>query len=311
MNCKYLILLAIGAAVLLCVAVPGYATSVLGSADSFAVLGASTVTCTTTNVTHVYGDLGLSPGSSITGFASTNTYVGPGTYTLGPGLVSGTVHLTDITGSPNALQAQIDATKAYNGLAAMPVTTVLTGQNLGGLTLTSGVYFFATSAQLTGTLTLDAEYNNNAFWVFQIGSTLTTASNSVVQLINFGTNDGIDDGVFWQVGSSTTLGTDAAFEGNIISLASTGLNTRATILNGRAFARTGAVTMDNNVISNVCPNGGPGYNGGLYYDTNGTTILAIGPSKGPSGVIPEPLTLGGLFLGVGGLCGYLRRRASR
>ena len=113
----------------------------------------------------------------------------------------------------------------------------MTGQNLGGLTLTPGVYHFDSSAQLTGTLTLNAEGNNNAYWVFQIGSTLTTASGSSVTVTNFGSNGGSDDGVFWQVGSSATLGTATSFEGNILALASITLDTAATILNGRALRK--------------------------------------------------------------------------
>ena len=112
--------------------------------------------------------------------------------------------------------AQSDANTAYNGLAAMPSNTNLTGQDLGGLTLTSGVYTFNNSAQLTGTLTLNAQGLNNAYWVFQIGSTLTTASMSAINIINVGSNGGSDDGLFWQVGSSATLGTTTAFEGNIL-----------------------------------------------------------------------------------------------
>ena len=118
----------------------------------------------------------------------------------------------------------------------MPFTSNLTGQDLGGLTLVSGVYHFDSAAQLTGTLQLDAQGNNNAFWVFQIGSALTTASGSSVSVINFGSNGGADDGVFWQVGSSATIGTSTAFEGNILALATISLNTTATILNGRALA---------------------------------------------------------------------------
>ena len=195
--------------------------------------------------------------------------------------ITGTVHTADAV----AQQAQADNSTAFNGLAAMPVNTNLSGQDLGGLTLAPGVYHFDSSAQLTGTLDLNAEGNNNAFWVFQIGSTLTTASGSSVVVTNFGSNGGSDDGLFWQVGSSATLGTTTSFEGNILAQASVTLDTAATILNGRALALTGAVTMDTNVISNVCPvggpgNGGPGYSGGLEF--SGGTIV---PVPADSGVI--------------------------
>jgi hypothetical protein len=245
--------------------------SILQSSEAFAVLAGSAVTNTGSST--VTGDLGVWAGSSITGYGSI-------THT-------GTVHQTDSV----AQLAQSDLTTAYNGLAAMPFTSDLTGQDLGGLTLKSGVYRYTSSTQLTGTLKLDAQGNNNAYWVFQIGTALTTASGSAVQLINPGSNNGFDDGVFWQVGSSATLGTGTVFEGNILADQSITLNTGASILNGRALARIGAVTMDTNVIENVCPapNNGPGFSGGLMFGAD----VPIIP------VAPEPST----FVAFGSLIG--------
>ncbi len=201
----------------------------LGTSQAFAVLAGSTVT--NTGPTVVSGDLGVSPGSAITGFP-------PGS------VVGGTIE--DDTAV--ALQAQSDTTTAYNTLAGEACNTNLTGQDLGGLTLTAGTYCFSSSAQLTGTLTLDAQGDPAAVFVFQIGSTLTTASNASVQVINGGS----PCNVFWQVGSSATLGTGTSFEGSILALTSITLTTGVAV-EGRALARNGAVTMDtNNVDAASC-----------------------------------------------------------
>jgi hypothetical protein len=148
-----------------------------------------------------------------------------------------------------AAQAQSDLTTAYGVATSDPCGTVLTGQNLGGLTLTPGVYCFGSSAQLTGTLTLNALGNPNAEFVFQIASTLTTASSSSVLLIG----GAAGDSVYWQVGSSATLGTATQFNGEILALSSITLNTGATISCGAALAQNGAVTLDTNTIT---PNSG-------------------------------------------------------
>jgi uncharacterized repeat protein (TIGR01451 family) len=201
------------------------AQAVLGTAQSFAVLGGSAVT--NTGPTAVIGDLGVSPGTAVTGFP--------------PGIVTGgTIHVADAV----AIQAQSDVTTAYNFLAAQPVTSTLTGIDLGGLTLLPGVYFFSSSAGLTGTLTLDAQGDPNAVFIFQIGSTLTTASNSSVVLINGAQNCN----VFWQVGSSATLGTGTVFAGDILALTSISLTTGASV-SGRTLARNGSVTLDTNAVT--------------------------------------------------------------
>jgi len=225
MNLKSSWLLATaGCAALLCGASPALAQS-LGTAASFAVLGGSTVTNTGPSV--VAGDLGVSPGSAVTGFP--------------PGIViGGTIHAADAV----ALQAQNDVTTAYNFLAGQACGTDLTGQDLGGLTLTPGVYCFSSSAQLTGTLTL----NGAGTYIFQMGTSLTTASSSSVAL----TNGASACDVWWQAGSSATLGTATSLPGNVVALTSITLNTAASI-SGRALARNGAVTLNGNTVS-MCDN---------------------------------------------------------
>ena len=204
------------------------ASEILGAANQFAVLGASTVT--STGPTILFGDLGVYPGSAITGFL--------------PGIVFGTTHLTDLV----AQQAHTDSIAAFSALGTGIPIANLTGINLGGLTLGPGVRNFASSAQLTGILTLDAGGNSNARFDFLIGSTLVSDTGSVVHLIN----GARADNVFWQVGSSATLGVETTFAGTILADQSITLNTGADLL-GRALAIHGAVTLDSNTITVPVP----------------------------------------------------------
>ena len=183
---------------------------------------------TNTGLTTVVGDLGVSPGSAVTGFP--------------PGVVTGgSIHAGDAT----ATQAHADVATVYGVLAGEVPMTDLTGQDLGGLTLAPGVYHFGTSAQLTGILTLDAQGNPNARFDFQTGTTLTTASNSSIRLIN----GAQDANVFFQIGTSATLGANTAFAGNVLALTSITLTSGATLDHGRALAINGAVTLDTNNVS--------------------------------------------------------------
>lgn len=203
----------------------GAQTIVLGAAESFAVLGSSAIT--NTGTTSVFGNIGVSPSGAITGFP--------------PGIVTGTTHLNDVTSAA----ARADATTAYNQLAALPSTSDLSGQNLGGLTLTSGVYEFSSGAEIDGVLTLDGQNQSNALFVFQITSTLTT-TNTSFNLINGASAAN----VWFQVGSSATLNANTAFTGTIIASASNSLVDAVTV-DGRLIALNGAVTLIGNQISNA------------------------------------------------------------
>jgi type VI secretion system secreted protein VgrG len=207
----------------------GKASLSLGSAGSFAVLGGSAVA--NTGDTVLNGDLGVYPTlGAISGF--------------GPGIVNGTIHNNDAV----AANAHSDALAAYNILAGETFNSDLTGQVLGTgtSTLMPGVYHFDAAAQLTGTLTLNAQGDNSAVFVFQIGTTLGTTSSSSILLIN-GAQAG---NVFWQVGSSATLGTGTWFDGSILADQSITFDTGASMF-GSALALNGTVTLDDNVITIV------------------------------------------------------------
>ncbi len=198
----------------------------LGAAGTFAVLGGQTVTNIGATTT-IFGDVGVSPGNTITGLPAGQP-------------TGGSIH----AGTAPAAAAQTALTAAYNDLAGRACGTGLTGLDLGGMTLSRGVYCFSSSAGLTGTLTLDGLGDPNAVFIFQIGSALTTASNSAVVLIG----GAQPQNVYWQITSSATLGTGTSFRGNIITLISITLNTNAS-LTGRALARAaGAVTLASNAI---------------------------------------------------------------
>ncbi len=209
--------------------------------STFGVLAGSTVT--SSGFTVVIGNLGVSPSTAITGF----TGIAPG----GPGTATGSIHSADAF----AAQAQNELTAAYNTAAGLPAPPpiIAVPTDIGGTTIAPGVHAYGSSVGITGTVTLDGGGNPNAVFVFQIGSSLTTATSSNVSLIGLAS----PANVYWQVGSSATLGATSSFSGNILALASISINTGAS-LNGRALARTGAVTLLDNAITSPGGPGGPG-----------------------------------------------------
>jgi hypothetical protein len=258
----------------------------LATAQPFVVLGGAGVTNTGPSVLN--GDLGVTPGTSLSGFGA-------------PAVVNGATHANDAV----AAQAQADLTTAYNVAAEQPIApgNDLTGVDLGGLTLSPGAYGYSTSAQLTGQLTLDAHGDPNAQFVFVIGSTLTTASASSVIL----TNGASPCNVFWKIGSSATFGSGTAFEGNVLALTSISLNSGVTVL-GRALARNGEVTLINDVLTlpgcatetSTTPTGtGTATAGGGGSTTSTTSTVANGgagakkPGKGKSAKTPGAKAGGG------------------
>jgi len=207
-----------------CFAMAAEAPVALGSAASFAALAGTTITVTAASGTIISGDIGVSPGNTVTGFP--------------PAIIDGTIH----AGNATAAQAQADLTIAYNDAAGRATAPVTVAGNIGGMTLNPGLYKSTSSLAISsGDLTLDALGDPNAVFIFQIASTLTTTSGRKVIL----TGGAKAANIFWQVGSSATFGTTSVFHGTIMANISITFNTGAT-LGGKALARTGAVTLDSN-----------------------------------------------------------------
>ncbi len=278
----------------------------LGTAANYTVMGGSAIT--NTGATLITGNLAISPNgsSSVTGFP--------------PGVVTGAKDLNNAA----AVQAQSDLVTTYNDAAGATPFVDMSGVDLGGQTLTPGVYHFNSSAQLTGTLTLDGQGSTNGLYIFQIGSTLTTASASRVVLLN----GAGACAVFWQVTSSATLGTSTTFQGNLVALTSITMTTGATIgvgggvNGGRALARNGALTLDTNTITPPpagctfapAPSPTPSATSSPGPSPTPSATSSVGPSPtpspaaslaptlpnagGPSGPRPDPLPWGPIVVAV-------------
>jgi hypothetical protein len=202
------------------------ATVAMGSLSTIAIIAGSSIS--NTGSTHVTGDMGLSPGTSVGGFP--------------PGILTGTLHIND----PIAVQAKLDLTAAYNNAAGRTCTDIVTlSGNIGGLTLTPGLYKSTSSLAISsGDLTFDAKGNSSAVFIIQIASAFTMTSGRQVFLKGGASASNI----FWQVGSSATFGTTSVFQGTIMAMQSITFDTGAT-LNGKALARTGAVVMQGDYIT--------------------------------------------------------------
>ncbi|MEO5914754.1 MAG: ice-binding family protein [Luteolibacter sp.] len=267
MTLKYLSRTACAASLALFISAPFSSATILLSAENFALLGGTAITGSGVAGTIIRnGDVGLSPGatSGITGFP-------PAVIENGAIIATGPV-----TG-----QARLDLIKAQVGLAGMPSDKTLSNIDLGGKTLRPGVYTFGGAAKLTGDLVLDARGRNGAFWVFQIGTALTTTVNSTVTLINPGSNGGRDCGIFWNAGSGITIGANNHIAGNYLAGTSITFGAKSSG-GGHALARAG-ISLDNNQIDAI---GGPGVTGwsrGLKYDASGAVVPNPALSFGYSG----------------------------
>lgn len=267
--------------VLLLLAPSAYADSLGAVLSTFAVLGAKSVTNASSGgsaATIINGNLGVSPGSSITGFP--------------PGIVNGTIQ----PGTEATAQGQL--TSAYNSLAGQAVTKSISAGGLNGATLTPGVYdVTSTTFDLTGKLTLDATGNPNGSWVFIMSSSLITGSDAAVDLSGFGAGNSVD----WIVPSSATLGDSTDFAGNILAGDQIAFDPGAQDLCGRALAQTALVSFAGADPTTGVPNevgGGCLSSGGL----NGGSVPAAAP---------EPGTLLLLGSGIIGLAAWMRRPRTR
>jgi hypothetical protein len=242
----------------------------LATAKPFVALAGTTVTNTGPSVLN--GWLGVSPGTALVGFGL-------------PAVVNGASHSADAV----ALQAQADLTNAYNVAAGQPASD-LSGIDLGNHVLQAGAYKFTAAAQLTGPLTLDAAGDPNAQFVFEITSALTTAPGSSVVLINGAS----PCNVYWQVGSSATLDSTTAFQGNLMALTSISLKNAATVI-GRLLARNGQISLINNVLDNSRCNSGsgstptpaPGSPGSASSTAAAAALIATQAAQGSN---PKPTT---------------------
>lgn len=260
----------------LCWLPSGFAQSILGAAGNFTVLGGTAVTSSGAIGTIITtGDVGSA--AAVTGFP--------------PGVVTGGAVVT--IDSSVVDPALADLVKAAQGLTGMPSNADESSLDLGGMTLLPGVYTFTSTATLDGALTLDANFRNNVFWVFQIGSSFTTAANSSVTLINPGSNDGSDDGIYWDTGSAITFGANNRILGNYLATTSITFDD-GTTGSGRALAQAG-ITLATTVLDS---HGGPGnsdWTSGLRYNAMNNVVP-----------VPEPAAF--LWLVPLGVMGFVLSR---
>lgn len=236
----------------------GFADSILRSAGDFTLLGGTGITSTGVVGTVIRnGNVGLSPGATtgITGFP-------PAVIENGAIIATG----------PVTAQARLDLMRAQVALAGLPSNANLSTVDLGGKTLAPGVYTFNGEANLNGDLVLDGQGKNNVFWVFQIGTALTSSINSTVRIINPGTNGGRDYGIFWNAGSAINIGANNEIAGNYLAGTSIVFGDGSGS-GGRALALA-AISLDNNRIDAKGGPGGSDWSGGLMFDRSGKAVPA-------------------------------------